>query len=63
MSGYRVKHIRRVSGELRKRYNELSLALDTGCARDNESIQLDGFRVRTAVDDFKTILTEARRMK
>ena len=63
MTRYYAKHLRRLANEADIRFRELMRALDTGRLDNDSTVQVDGTRVRLAVDDFKTILTEIRRLK
>jgi len=63
MSKYYAKHLKRLAGEADTRFRELMRALDTHGREGDDTIQVDGTRIRLAVDDFKTILTEIRRLK
>jgi hypothetical protein len=63
MDSYYVKYVRRVSDELSRRFNTLAIAIDIGRATDDEKFQVDGFKVRMAVDDLKIILAEIRKLK
>lgn len=63
MSKYYVKHLRRLAGEADIRFRELMRALDTHGEGRETAIKVNGTQIRLAVDDFKTILTEIRRLK
>lgn len=63
MARYYAKHLRRLAGEADTRFRELMRALDTHGANGDTIVQPDSVRVRLAVDDFKTILAEIRRLK
>lgn len=63
MTRYYARHLRRLANEADTRFRELMRALDTHGAEGDSIIQPDGIQVRLAVDDFKTILTEIRRLK
>ena len=63
MARYYAKHLRRLANEADDRFRVLMHALDTHGASGDTIVQPDGVRVRLAVDDFKTILTEIRRLK
>jgi len=63
MAKYYAKHLRRLAGEADNRFRELMRALDTCGIDGDSSVQVDGVRVRLAVDDFKVILAEMRRLK
>ncbi len=60
---YYAKHLRRLANEANTRFGELMRALDVRGKDNDTAIQVDGTRIRLAVDDFKTILTEIRRLK
>lgn len=63
MSRYYARHLRRLADEADARFRELLRALDTGRADYDDPVQVDGIRVRLAVDDFRVILTEIRKLK
>lgn len=63
MTKYYARHLKRLASEADTRFKELIRALDTHGARGLDIVQPDGVRVRLAVDDFKTILTEIRKLK
>lgn len=63
MTRYYARHLRRLAGETDTRFKELMRALDTFGLSGDSTVQPDGVRVRLAVDDFKTILTEIRKLK
>ena len=61
---YHYSHIRNLASEARSRFDNLLHALqmcDSGYGKDE--IYIDGMTVRLAVDDFKTILAEIRKLK
>jgi hypothetical protein len=65
MKYYRIG-IRKLQREAQDRFNRLTAVLDPtpGTPIDNrERIIINGTSVRLAVDDFKTILAEIRRLK
>lgn len=63
MTRYYARHLRRLANEADTRFKELMRALDTHGADDDSTLQPDGVRVRLAVDDFKSILAEIRKLK
>ena len=63
MSKYYAYHLRRLAGEADTRFKELMRTLDTHGVDRDTTVQVDGTQIRLAVDDFKTILTEIRRLK
>ncbi|GAJ02833.1 unnamed protein product [marine sediment metagenome] len=60
---YYAHHLMRLTDEADSRFHELLSALDTKQLRGNDVVHIDSVRIRLAVDDFKTILTEIRRLK
>jgi len=62
---YQIGHIRRLQRELEARYRNLLYKFPTGTdyARNDEIVSVDGMEMRLAVDDFKAILAEIRRLK
>ena len=64
MARYYNIHLQHLYTELQERYDRLTAALP---ATNNRSyfgtLVPDGVKVRVAVDDFKAILTEIRRLK
>jgi len=58
---YMSRHLKRLTSEAHARFDYLLDALDTEGA--GEKVVVDGAKIRLAVDDFKTILTEIRRLK
>lgn len=62
MARYHADHLRRLLDEADNRFRELLRALDTW-DDDNTFVTIDGVRIRLAVDDFKVILAEIRRLK
>ena len=65
---YYHSHIRRLTQEARKRFECLIEVLTPNAAarhplNDKEVVGINGYEVRMAVDDFKTILAEIRRLK
>jgi hypothetical protein len=63
MTKYYAKHLHRLRHEAQTRFDELMRALDTGGRRGTDILQVDGMQIRLAVDDFKVILTEIRKLK
>lgn len=63
MTRYYARHLRRLANEADIRFRKLMQALDTGRLDNDSTVQMDGIQIRLAVDDFKTILTEIRRLK
>lgn len=63
MTRYYARHLRCLADEADTRFKKLMQALDTQGAKGDTTVQPDGVRVRLAVDDFKTILTEIRKLK
>ena len=68
MGNYYHSHVRRLTQEARKRFDRLVEVLTPHAAihhpvNDKEVISINGCDVRLAVDDFKTILAEIRRLK
>jgi len=63
---YQRRHISRLRDELAFRYEELQRALhipnDMGVPT-TDTIDIEGLRVRLAVEDFKAILSEVRKLK
>lgn len=61
---YKAEHIRRLHSETRQRCNHLLdvLIRSTSQTRD-DFITVDSYQVRMAVDDFKNVLSEMRRLK
>lgn len=63
---YQRRHIQRLRDEMAIRHDELQRALyipnDMGVPT-TDTIDIDGMRVRLAVDDFKAVLSEVRRLK
>lgn len=60
---YHANHIRRLRDEAQTRCNTLLTILNVPLAFEDNYITVDGSRIRIAVDDFKSILTEIRRLK
>lgn len=63
MSKYYAKHLHRLRDQAQTRFDELLRALDTGGNRGPDTVLVDGMEIRLAVDDFKVILTEIRKLK
>lgn len=60
---YKVSHIVRLRDEVSVRYNVLLRALATPSAFRCNNVVIDGSKIRMAVDDFKSVLSEIRRLK
>lgn len=60
---YRSSHIRRLRDEAQARCNNLLDVLNVPNAYEHDFITVDGCEVRMAVDDFKSVLSEIRRLK
>jgi hypothetical protein len=62
---YYKTHVDRLQNEAKDRFGRLMAALDGRpvTIRGKECLDLDGSRVRVAVDDFTNILKELRRLK
>lgn len=63
MSKYYAEHLHRLRYQAQARFDELLRALETGDRRGTDLVLVDGMQVRLAVDDFKVILTEIRKLK
>ena len=63
MSRYSAKHLYRLRHQAQTRFDELMRATDPGNNRGTDIVQVDGVQIRLAVDDFKVILTEIRKLK
>lgn len=63
MMSYYAKHIIRLQTEAASRFERLSHALDVGGRRGEDAVAMSGIDVRLAVDDFKNILSEIRKLK
>jgi hypothetical protein len=62
---YYVSHVKNLKDELRSRYDRLMLVLPDDKVfvhRGKDCVNLKGSDVRLAVDDFKSILAEIRRL-
>ena len=62
MPRYRVSHVVGLREELYSRFDRLVDAFPV-CRRGQENCTVDGSKMRLAVDDFKAILAELRRLK
>jgi len=63
---YRRYHITNLVNELSARYSRLLDQVDPGprgMSRPDDLVEVDGARIRMAVDDFKVILAELRKLK
>jgi len=60
---YRLDHIRRLHDELTARHGRLLDELPYRPGERAEHVEIDSVGVRVAVDDFKAILAEIRRLK
>lgn len=60
---YNANHIRRLRDEAQARCNRLLDALNVPETYDSDFILVDGCEIRMAVDDFKSVLSEIRRLK
>jgi len=63
MTRYYAHHLKRLRCEAGTRFQNLMRALDTFNVDNDSTVNVDGTRIRLAVDDFKTILSEIRRLK
>ena len=63
MSKYYAKHLNCLRYQAQTRFDELLRALDTGGNRGTDTVAVDGMQIRLAVDDFRAILTEIRKLK
>jgi hypothetical protein len=63
MARYYARHLRRLSSEASDRFQKLMRVLSTHEKVGDDAVEIDGIHVRLAVDDFKTILTEIRKLK
>jgi len=59
---YRTSHIQRLRSELARRLERLMDSLPRHNMH-NELVEVDAVSIRLAVDDFKSILTETRRLR
>ncbi len=60
---YTAAYVHKLNTEALRRYEELQRVLDTHHKQGDDLVVMDGMRVRLAVDDFKAILTEIRKLK
>ena len=60
---YYRDHLRKLTHEAERRYAALIDVLYPGHGDARDKIEVDGPAIRMAVDDFKTILTEIRRLR
>lgn len=60
---YYRDHLKNLTHQSERRYAALIDALYPGPGDASDKIAIDGPAIRMAVDDFKTILTEIRRLK
>jgi len=63
MSRWYANHLHRLRHEAQTRFDRLMSALATGDKRGDDLVEVDGVQIRLAVDDFKVILTEVRKIK
>jgi len=63
MGRYYAWHVLKLRTEAHRRFDELMRVLELGDKRGDDLLTFDGMRVRLAVDDFKNILTEIRKLK
>ncbi len=66
MARYRIKHLERLQALARERFDALMAALKVQREPDSrfdEYSAVDGCSVRLAVEDFKTILDEIKKLK
>lgn len=60
---YKANHIRRLHDEVIARQLHLLSVLNVPITYSGDFISIDGSEVRMAVDDFKCVLSEIRRLK
>ena len=60
---YKANHIRRLRDEATARYEAIVRALGVSSFCGSDTIVVDGSETRMAVDDFKSVLSEIRRLK
>ena len=60
---YYAWHILRLRTEAHTRFDRLLDVLEMGDKRGDDLMTFEGMRVRLAVDDFKNILAEIRKLK
>jgi len=63
MTRYYARHLRRLSSEADTRFRKLMQTLSTHGKIGADTVEIDGIHIRLAVDNFKTILTEIRKLK
>jgi len=63
MTRYYARHLKRLSNEASDRFQKLMRVLSTHGKIGGDTVEVDGIHIRLAVDDFKTILTEIRKLK
>lgn len=63
LTRYKANHIRRLRDEAQGRCNRLLDLLHVPTRYSGEFVLVDGSKVRVAVDDFKSVLSEIRRLK
>ncbi len=60
---YKADHIKRLCAETQARYYQIMDALYVPITFSGDYTTVDGSQVRMAVDDFKSVLSEIRRLK
>ncbi|MEE9548702.1 MAG: hypothetical protein V3V68_05040 [Nitrosomonadaceae bacterium] len=60
---YKANHIRRLHEEAQARCNNLLDVLNVPTTFRSDFIEVNGCEIRMAVDDFKSVLSEIRRLK
>ncbi len=63
MSKYFIPHVDRLRKEAEGRMADLRAALRTSHVKFDDVIEVDGIRIRLAVEGFKAILAEIRKLK
>ncbi len=63
MSDYHADHLYRLRHQAQTRFDALMHATDPGVSRGPDWVAISGVEIRLAVDDFKVILTEIRKLK
>lgn len=63
MGRYYAWHILKLRMESQHRFDKLMEVIELGDSRGDDLLPFEGMRVRLAVDDFKTILAEIRKLK
>jgi len=63
MSKYYAEHLIRLQGEAQRRFDGLMRAIETDDSRGDDLVIVDGVQIRMAVDDFKVLLAEVRKIK